>query len=60
MRAAGLNTVPGEKILAMAVLSILLTAPIGALGITFYGNKVLEIDDTKETTAMELRHKEIK
>ena len=59
MRAAGLNTVPGEKILAMAVLSILLTAPIGALGITLYGNKVLEIDDSLQSQEDKLRHKEI-
>lgn len=59
MKAAGLNTVPGEKILAMAVLSILLTAPIGALGISLYGKKVLEIDDTPKTQEYEIRHKEI-
>lgn len=59
MRAAGLNTVPGEKILAMAVLSILLTAPIGALGITLYGKKVLEIDDSVDSPIEKIRHKEI-
>ena len=35
----------GEVILAMAVLSILVTAPIGAIGITLYGEKVLEKDE---------------
>jgi NhaP-type Na+/H+ or K+/H+ antiporter len=60
MKAAGLNTAPGEKILAMAVLSIILTAPIGALGIIWYGNKVLEIDDTLESPESIIRHQEIK
>ena len=32
----------GEVILAVAVLSILLTAPLGAIGIRLYGEKVLE------------------
>jgi NhaP-type Na+/H+ or K+/H+ antiporter len=32
----------GELILALAVLSILLTAPVGAIGITLLGEKVLE------------------
>jgi hypothetical protein len=30
MQAAGLSTAPGEVILAVAVLSILTTAPLGA------------------------------
>jgi solute carrier family 9B (sodium/hydrogen exchanger), member 1/2 len=34
----------GEVILAVAVLSILVTAPIGAIGITLYGERVLEKD----------------
>ncbi|NOZ35699.1 MAG: sodium:proton antiporter [Chlorobi bacterium] len=44
MQASGMTTLPGEQILAMAVLSILLTAPLGAWGITVYGKKVLEVD----------------
>lgn len=44
MRMAGVNTRPGEIILAVAVLSILLTAPIGAWAITLYGGKVLEVE----------------
>ncbi|RLD48159.1 MAG: sodium:proton antiporter [Bacteroidetes bacterium] len=44
MKAAGMTTLPGEQILAMAVLSILLTAPLGAWGITVYGKKVLEVE----------------
>jgi NhaP-type Na+/H+ or K+/H+ antiporter len=35
----------GEVILAVAVLSILVTAPIGAIGISLYGEKVLERDE---------------
>ena len=35
----------GEVILAVAVLSILVTAPIGAIGITLYGERALEKDD---------------
>lgn len=44
MKAAGMTSLPGEQILAMAVLSILLTAPLGAWGITIYGKKVLEVE----------------
>lgn len=43
MHAAGLNTAPGELILAVAVLSIILTAPAGAWAIAAIGNRVLEI-----------------
>jgi len=42
MKLAGMNAGPGEVILAVAVLSILLTAPIGAWAINFLGNRVLE------------------
>ena len=38
--AAGVAS--GELILAMAVLSILLTAPIGAIGIIFLGERILD------------------
>ena len=41
--AAGVGA--GEEILAIAVLSILITAPIGAIGITLMGNRVLDHDD---------------
>lgn len=43
MRAAGMDTGPGEIILAVAVLSILLTAPAGAWAIAALGNRVLRI-----------------
>ncbi len=42
MRAAGMDTGAGEVILAVAVLSILLTAPLGAWAITIVGNRVLK------------------
>ena len=43
MRAAGMDTGPGEIILAVAVLSIVLTAPAGAWAIAALGNRVLRI-----------------
>lgn len=43
MRAAGLDTAPGEIILATAVLSILLTAPAGAWAISALGARALEV-----------------
>jgi len=45
MRAAGMNTGPGEVILAVAVLSILLTAPLGAWMIVFTGERWLNRTD---------------
>jgi len=42
MKAAGMNTAPGDTILDMAVLSILLTAPLGAWGIILSGPKLLK------------------
>jgi len=42
MRAAGMATEPGEVILAVAVLSILLTAPLGAWAIAVTGEWWLE------------------
>jgi len=43
MAATGMDTGPGEIILAAAVLSILLTAPLGAWAITFSGNRILQV-----------------
>ncbi len=43
MKLAGMNTGPGEIILAVAVLSILLTAPLGAWAISIAGNKILKV-----------------
>ncbi|HEB79391.1 MAG TPA: sodium:proton antiporter [Rhodospirillales bacterium] len=51
--AAGMDTRPGEIILAVAVLSILLTAPLGALAIAITGERTLKtappsFDDARE------------
>jgi solute carrier family 9B (sodium/hydrogen exchanger), member 1/2 len=43
MHAAGMPTGPGEIILAVAVLSIILTAPTGAWAIAAMGERILEI-----------------
>ncbi|MFP4139481.1 MAG: cation:proton antiporter [Planctomycetota bacterium] len=43
MRAAGMETGPGEIILAVAVLSIVITAPTGAWAIAALGNRVLAV-----------------
>ncbi len=43
MAAAGMKTGPGEIILAAAVLSILLTAPLGAWAISLSGNRILKV-----------------
>ncbi|NLX14841.1 MAG: sodium:proton antiporter [Phycisphaerales bacterium] len=43
MRAAGMDTGPGEIILAVAVLSIILTAPTGAWAIAALGDRVLAV-----------------
>ncbi|HDP35767.1 MAG TPA: hypothetical protein ENN29_11740 [Candidatus Hydrogenedentes bacterium] len=42
---AGLPTKPGEIILAVAVLSIVLTAPLGAWATAFLGERHLEDND---------------
>jgi NhaP-type Na+/H+ or K+/H+ antiporter len=44
MKAAGMDTGPGQIILATAVLSIVLTAPLGAWAIAISGNKILSKD----------------
>ncbi len=51
MRAAGMETGPGETILALAVLSILLTAPLGAWIIRYWGDRVLEVAPESDTDA---------
>ena len=43
MHAAGMDTGPGETILAVAVLSIVLTAPLGAWAISVTGDRVLQV-----------------
>ncbi len=51
MRAAGMETGPGETILALAVLSILVTAPVGAWTIRYWGDRVLEVALESDTDA---------
>lgn len=60
MSAAGMATAPGEIILAAAVLSILLTAPIGAWAITYVGNRVLKVapDDAADDALRAARQSE--
>jgi NhaP-type Na+/H+ or K+/H+ antiporter len=53
--AAGVAS--GEVILAVAVLSILLTAPAGAIGITLMGNRVLDRGSQSNYRFKELRKK---
>ena len=43
MQAAGKDPGPGAIILAVAVLSIVLTAPLGAWAIAALGERVLEV-----------------
>lgn len=45
MQVAGQPTAAGEIILAIAVLSIVLTAPLGAWAISFLGERVLKQED---------------
>ncbi len=51
MRSAGMDSGPGELILAIAVLSIFLTAPTGAWAINALGRRVLEIAPESEHDA---------
>jgi NhaP-type Na+/H+ or K+/H+ antiporter len=53
--AAGVAS--GEVILAVAVLSILLTAPIGAIGIMIFGEKILDYGELSMYRFKELREK---
>jgi NhaP-type Na+/H+ or K+/H+ antiporter len=53
--AAGVAS--GEVILAVAVLSILLTAPIGAVGIMIFGEKILDHGELSVYRFKELREK---
>lgn len=50
MGAAGMPTGPGEVILAVAVLSILLTAPLGAWAIAYLGERWLEVAPEESTS----------
>ena len=63
MQAAGVQTGAGEVILAAAVLSIILTAPLGAVAIMVTGNRVLqtataELDDARQSALESEPHSE--
>ena len=51
MTAAGMNTTPGELILAIAVLSIVLTAPLGAYLISWSGKRLLTVSSDDSPAA---------
>ncbi len=53
--AAGVAS--GEVILAVAVLSILLTAPVGAIGIMIFGERILDFGELSMYRFKELRDK---
>jgi Kef-type K+ transport system membrane component KefB len=53
--AAGVAS--GEVILAVAVLSILITAPLGAIGIMIFGEKILDYGEQSTYKFKELREK---
>lgn len=48
---------PGELILAVAVLSILFTAPIGAIGIMILGERILDREEASAYRFKELRER---
>ncbi|MBN2683664.1 MAG: cation:proton antiporter [Pontiellaceae bacterium] len=50
MAALGMDQKPGEVILAVAVLSIVFTAPLGALAIKLVGERVLESDEDEHAS----------
>ena len=54
MAAAKMSTYSGELILAIAVLSILVTAPIGAILINFTGKKFLVQEPIESLTPAQL------
>ncbi len=51
MQSAGMDTAAGEIILAVAVLSIVLTAPAGAFAIAWAGKNLLEITGGADSPA---------
>lgn len=53
MKHYGMNTGPGEIILAVAVLSIVITAPLGALAIRMVGEKTLSVPGGDEHAALD-------
>ena len=53
MRANGMDTAAGEVILAVAVLSIMVTAPLGAVAIKLAGERALALPGGDEHAAMD-------
>lgn len=53
MVLGGMDTAPGEIILAVAVLSIVITAPLGALAIKLVGERVLTCSPDDENAALD-------
>lgn len=51
MQAGGMDTRPGEVILAVAVLSIVVTAPAGAWLISTLGKRILAVEPIREDEA---------
>ena len=56
MRLAGMDTGPGEIMLAVAVLSILLTAPMGAWAIAWSGKRLLAVAPPDRQEARNAMH----
>ena len=54
MAERGMDTRPGQIILAVAVMSILLTAPLGAFAISWGGRHLLSLDGTQESSSSAL------
>lgn len=53
MKSGGMDTAPGEVILAVAVMSIIFTAPLGAMAIKLVGDRVLEPVDDSNRSALD-------
>lgn len=58
MKMAGMDTQPGEVMLAMAVMSIVFTAPLGAFLIKLIGERVLTADANEHAAIEALRESE--
>ena len=48
-----MNTDPGQLILAISVLAIILTAPLGAIAISHFGEILLSQDLDADNSSME-------
>lgn len=59
MQAAGMDAAPGQLILAIAVLSILLTAPLGAWAIAVTGERLLRQEEDPGDAASPLGEEEL-